>query len=98
MTQDTFEIDDYTGIVIRDPNLNAMVLALLVNRKNQYPQSIVKDENLLKTELSTRHRMAIEVRLGEKRILQRAREKLTWVAPSPPRYLGGFKRRRLNGD
>jgi SET domain-containing protein 6 len=39
----------------------------------QYSTSIQEDETLLKTEeISKRHRMAIEVRLGEKMLLQEA--------------------------
>jgi len=96
--KDIFEIEQ-NAIVIREPDLNAIVLTLLAKRMDQYPQSIEEDESLLKTELSIRHRMAIEVRLGEKRILQRAREKVnSWVAALPAHYATGFKRRRIDED
>jgi Rubisco LSMT substrate-binding len=96
--KDIFEIEQ-NAIVIREPDLNAIVLTLLAKRMDQYPQSIEEDESLLKTELGNRHRMAIEVRLGEKRILQRAREKVnSWVAALPAHYATGFKRRRIDED
>lgn len=42
-------------------------------KMKQYPTSIQHDEVLLKTEgLTKRHRMAVEVRLGEKFLLQEA--------------------------
>lgn len=47
----------------------AKTLEALVAR---YPTSISEDENLLKQDLNQRTRMAIAVRLGEKKLLQEA--------------------------
>lgn len=45
----------------------------LMTRLRQYPTSAEQDESLLSKEsLGKRHRMAVEVRLGEKRLLQEA--------------------------
>lgn len=45
---------------------------------SQYPTGIIEDEVLLKNaNLTKRARMAVEVRLGEKRLLREALEKMT---------------------
>jgi SET domain-containing protein 6 len=57
----------------RDDICNAAIAQALAAKLEQYPTSTQEDEALLKTEgLSKRHRMAIEVRLGEKVLLQEA--------------------------
>jgi SET domain-containing protein 6 len=56
-----------------DTIYNVVVEKALKARLAQYPTSADQDEQLLqKDDLSKRHRMAIEVRLGEKRLLQEA--------------------------
>lgn len=54
----------------------AWALKVLLAREADYPSSIEEDENLLQTELGERERMAVVVRLAEKRILKGARLKL----------------------
>lgn len=52
---------------------NTVLEKALRTRLGQYPTSAKQDESLLSKEgLSKRHRMAVEVRLGEKRLLQEA--------------------------
>lgn len=56
-----------------DDIYNAVVNKVLRARLAQYPHSIEQDEQLLsRNDLTRRHRMAIQVRLGEKRLLQEA--------------------------
>lgn len=51
----------------------AIVAKVIQKIKSQYPTSIAEDELLLqRPDLSARCRMAIEVRLGEKRLLREA--------------------------
>ena len=57
----------------RDEVLIAVLTGTLKEKLNHYPTSVAEDEKLLqKTDLPKRHRMAVEVRLGEKRLLQEA--------------------------
>lgn len=57
------------GTVIYDTVLEKA----LRTRLGQYPTSAEQDESLIsKQDLSKRHRMAVQVRLGEKRLLQEA--------------------------
>lgn len=49
------------------------VLSALIAKEEQYPTTRQEDEEMLmKDDLSKRHRMAIEVRLGEKKLLGEA--------------------------
>lgn len=51
----------------------AAIIQALETKLGQYPTSLAEDEALLKKQdLSKRHRMAIEVRYGEKTLLQEA--------------------------
>jgi SET domain-containing protein 6 len=57
----------------REDIFNAVVTKALAAKLALYPTSINDDERLLKVgSLEKRHRMAIEVRLGEKRLLHEA--------------------------
>jgi SET domain-containing protein 6 len=57
----------------RDDILNAAVAKALTAKMGQYSTSIQQDKALLKKDsLAKRHRMAVEVRLGEKLLLQEA--------------------------
>ncbi|KAF1938316.1 SET domain-containing protein RMS1 [Clathrospora elynae] len=57
----------------RDEIYSAVVARALTTKLAQYPSSVEEDETLLKRDgLPKRHRMAVEVRLGEKRLLQEA--------------------------
>lgn len=57
----------------RDGVYSNVVAKALAAKLAQYPTSATEDEALLKTgSLSKRHRMAVQVRLGEKRVLQEA--------------------------
>ena len=57
----------------REDIFNAGVTKALAAKLALYPTSINDDERLLKVgSLEKRHRMAIEVRLGEKRLLHEA--------------------------
>lgn len=56
-----------------DGIFNTVVERALKARLAQYPTSVEDDEALLsKDNIGKRHRMAVEVRLGEKRVLQEA--------------------------
>jgi SET domain-containing protein 6 len=57
----------------RVENCKAAITQALTTKLGQYPTSIEQDKELLeKRDLAKRHRMAIEVRLGEKTLLQEA--------------------------
>lgn len=64
--------------------LQNVVLEIFSRRMNEYDTSLEEDEELLKRDLTLRKRMALEVRLSEKRILRKAKERVdAWVI-SPP--------------
>lgn len=74
--------------VQRTAELKKAVLNVLTKRQAQYDTSIEDDERRLQTDLSVRERMAVEVRLGEKRILQKATERVdAWVVSPPSKRL-----------
>jgi SET domain-containing protein 6 len=57
----------------RDEISSASILQALTAKLAQYPTSTQEDKALLKKDgISKRHRMAIEVRLGEKELLHEA--------------------------
>jgi SET domain-containing protein 6 len=57
----------------RDEICNTATAQALTAKLGQYPTSVQEDEALSKqNNLTKRHRMAIEVRLGEKMLLQEA--------------------------
>ena len=61
-----------------------IILPVLLAKLKQYPTSVSDDEALLQGKsLSKRHRMAAEVRLGEKRLLEEA---VTLVQGNQKRY------------
>jgi SET domain-containing protein 6 len=63
----------FAGKRRREDICNVAITQALTAKLGTYPTSVKEDEALLKNEnLSRRHRMAIEVRLGEKRLLQEA--------------------------
>ena len=59
----------------RTAELKQAVLDVLSKRIAEYETTIEDDERLLDSTLDVRRRMAIEVRIGEKRILKKARER-----------------------
>lgn len=87
----TMIVDTIDGNIIpevrRTLELKNLLLEVLAKRLATYDTSIEEDEGLLQTELNVRWRMAAEVRLGEKRILKKAIERINaWiVAPSTKR-------------
>lgn len=57
----------------RDHILNAVITQVLTDKLAEYPSSIRDDRAILKkSDITNRHRMAIEVRLGEKVLLEEA--------------------------
>lgn len=57
----------------RDRILNAVITQVLTDKLAEYPTSIGDDRAILKkSDITKRHRMAIEVRLGEKILLKEA--------------------------
>lgn len=55
----------------RDEVYKAIMVRVLKSKLAQYPTSAEQDEELLrKQDIAKRHRMAIEVRLGEKRLIE----------------------------
>ena len=78
---DAENIPEYEG---ETAELKKVILDALSKRLSEYDTSLEEDEALLMTELNTRRRMAVEVRLAEKRILRKATERVTnWVTASP---------------
>src|SRR5579859_6493244 len=68
----------------KSAELKAVVLEILRKRMDEYETSMEDDERLLSSEIGMRERMAIEVRLGEKRILHRAMDKIHAWSLEPP--------------
>jgi SET domain-containing protein 6 len=67
----------------RDETFNSVVAKALADKMAEYPTTREEDEALLrKSDLASRHRMAVEVRLGEKILLQEAIE-LVKAAAAP---------------
>jgi SET domain-containing protein 6 len=60
----------------RTAELKQAVLDVLSKRIAEYETTIEDDERLLDSTLDVRRRMAIEVRIGEQRILKKARERV----------------------
>ena len=56
----------------RDEVSSNVVRKALTARLAQYPTTAEQDELILRQDISKRQRMAVEVRLGEKRLLQEA--------------------------
>jgi N-lysine methyltransferase SETD6 len=74
--------------VHKTAELKGAVLKVLDKRMKQYDASIEEDESKLLKELSARERMAVEVRLGEKRILRNAMERVDgWVVGPPSKRI-----------
>jgi len=80
---------DTTAIpeVEKTEQLRVAVLDVLGAMLAKYETSIEEDEGLLlRTDLPLRKRMAIEVRLGEKRIIRKAVDRVeAWDVPPPPK-------------
>ncbi|KAI8206182.1 Ribosomal lysine N-methyltransferase 4 [Colletotrichum sp. SAR 10_76] len=67
----------------RDEVFHAVIVSTLQKILSQYPTSTQEDEALLSTgDLTTRQRMAVQVRLGEKKLLQEALEFAGSTAPA----------------
>ncbi|KAG7098312.1 hypothetical protein E1B28_000273 [Marasmius oreades] len=80
-----------------------IVRRVLENRLSQYPTSVKDDESLLTEELSTNKRHAVLVRLGEKKVLCTALEKVqqqlqVLAAEQPSNTNSGNKRRRFEAE
>ena len=72
----------------RTAELKGMVINILNKRTSEYTTSIEEDEGMLQTDLSLRERMAVEVRLGEKRILKKAIDRVdAWVVGPPSKRM-----------
>lgn len=62
---------------IRDVIVNAVITQVLSDKLEEYPTSIREDRALLKkSDIGIRHRMAVEVRLGEKILIEEALDML----------------------
>jgi Rubisco LSMT substrate-binding len=68
----------------RSTQLQRFVKDILQKRLEEYDTSVGDDERILQGELSLRERMAVEVRLGEKRILVKALERVDAWFITPP--------------
>jgi hypothetical protein len=79
-TLDTENIPD----VHRTAELKRNLLDILSTRMLEYNTSIPDDEGLLQTQLTSRKRMAVEVRVGEKRILHKAIDRVNAWVTAPP--------------
>lgn len=72
----------------RTAELKRAIIDILNKRMVMYDTSTEDDEVLLRQELSPRKRMAVEVRLGEKRILKRAIDRVdTWIVGPPSKRM-----------
>ena len=61
------------GIYSRQPRMYSALRDIIAQRQAQYDTTIAEDRKLLKdADLTKRHRLAIEVRLGEKELLAMA--------------------------
>ena len=69
--------------------LKRVVVDVLSKRIGQYSTSIEEDEKILEDKVvNMRRRMAVEVRLGEKKILKKAKERVeAWIIPPPAKRL-----------
>ena len=56
----------------KPPGVIAVLREVLLKRRLTYETSVEQDEQLLQRDLAERRRLAIQVRLGEKRVLERA--------------------------
>jgi N-lysine methyltransferase SETD6 len=68
----------------RTAELKAAIIKILNKRMAMYDTSTEEDEELLQKELRLRERMAVEVRLGEKRILKKAIDRVDAWDIGPP--------------
>ena len=72
----------------RTAELKAAIINILNKRMAMYDTSTEEDEGLLQKESSPRERMAVEVRLGEKRILRKAIDRVdAWVVGPPSKRM-----------
>jgi Rubisco LSMT substrate-binding len=71
-------------VMEKSAKLKKAVLDVLGVRLAKYDNSIEEDEALLKTDLSVRKGMAIQVRLGEKRIIKKAMDRVEAWDVLPP--------------
>jgi N-lysine methyltransferase SETD6 len=72
----------------RTVELKTAIIDILNKRMTSYDTSTEEDEALLQRELSPRGRMAVEVRLGEKRILKKAIDRVdAWVVGPPSKRM-----------
>ena len=68
--------------------LKTAIINILNKRMEMYDTSTEEDERLLRKELSLRERMAVEVRLGEKKILKKAIDRVdAWVVGPPSKRM-----------
>src|ERR1700733_12246895 len=68
----------------KSTELQRFVKDILRKRLAEYDTSVADDERILQGGLSLRKRMAVEVRLGEKRILVKALERVEAWFITPP--------------
>lgn len=77
---ETLDVNSIPEQINRTEALRNALLKILWRRMEEYGTSMVNDDELLQIDLSHRYRMAVEVRLGEKSILNRAMERVNaWV-------------------
>lgn len=68
--------------------LKTVMLKILERRWAMYATPIEEDERVLETDLPVRKRMAVEVRLGEKRIIKKAMGRIeAWDVPPPSKRI-----------
>jgi hypothetical protein len=82
MMQDTLSNEGDIAPLQKTEELQNKVFEILARRTKEYATSLEEDEGLLRQEL--RKRMALEVRVSEKRILMKARERIEGWVISPP--------------
>jgi hypothetical protein len=73
-------IPEYTKTM----ELQAAMLKVLTKRLGMYHTTMEEDEKLLKDTLPSRRKMAIIVRLGEKKILKKAQNRILSWDTDPP--------------
>jgi Rubisco LSMT substrate-binding len=86
MMQDTLSNEGDIAPLQKTEELQNKVFEIFARRMKEYGTSLEEDEGLLRQEggLGLRKRMALEVRVSEKRILMKARERIEGWVISPP--------------
>ena len=85
------------SIFSQRPKVYKILKAVLIKRQTQYSTTISKDIKLLEAaDLAKRHRLAVEVRLGEKELLAAALQEVEKVLKKTRTQTGGRRQEVQN--